>query len=259
MNATGTLDFGYPWWLSFGHLAVFGLAGAFAFAAWRLGWSRLWRAAFLLIAIWALSASIVMKNVLDARAPATLPTQNFLRDAKGRRVLDLGAGTGRSSIMVLDARPDAQLVAVDLFAKSFDEHFGGHGHQDSPQQRLLANLRAAGHADRATVQQADIRTLPFPEASFDAAVSAYVLDHLGRDGARQALSEAHRVLKPGGEFLFIVIANDAWTKFAFGPMLVHTTRGAASWTAMIQQSGFQIAEQGNPPGMLFVLARKSEP
>jgi SAM-dependent methyltransferase len=142
---------------------------------------------------------------------------------------------------------------VDLFGDSFDRHFGKAG---DPQERLRANLRAAGYEDRVEIQRADLRSLPFPEFSFDAAVSAYVIDHLGREGAMQALREVHRVLKPGGEFLFMVIANDVWTKFAFGPVLVHSTRGPGAWRQSIEDAGLQVSEQGNPPGLLYMLARK---
>jgi ubiquinone/menaquinone biosynthesis C-methylase UbiE len=251
MASSGTLDFGYPWWLSYGHLACFVLVGALAFCAWRRRWPRWLAVVLTVVAVWALSASALMKVILDAGGRATLPTETFLSSGTGR-VVDLGAGTGRSTIMVLDARPRAELVAVDLFGGSFDQHFGKTA---SPQERLRANLRAAGHDARVKIEQADIRQLPFPDASFDGAVSAYVIDHLGRDGARQAFSEARRVLKPGADLLFIVIANDAWTKFAFGPLLVHSTRSAAAWAALMEQTGFRIVEQGNPPGLLYILGR----
>ena len=38
-------------------------------------------------------------------------------------------------IMVLESRPQATLVAFDLFGESFDRHFG---RSETPQQRLLA-------------------------------------------------------------------------------------------------------------------------
>jgi SAM-dependent methyltransferase len=252
MQPGGALDFGYPWWLSYGHLAIFLVAGGLLAAAWRRKWRKLWLAVLFAVAVWSGASAAVMKVILDVNGRAALPAGDFLRRGEGL-VLDLGAGTGRSSIMVLDARPKARLVAVDLFGDSFDRHFGRDG---NPEERLRANLRAAGHADRAEIRRADLRSLPFAESSFDAAVSAYVIDHLGRQGAAQALGEARRVLKPGGDFLFIVVANDAWTKLAFGPLLVHTTLGAGSWRQSIEAAGFGVVEMGTPPGMLYVLARK---
>ncbi len=45
-----------------------------------------------------------------------------------------------------------------------------------------------------------MREVPFAPASFDPIVSAYAVDHLNREGIDRALSEAARVVKPGGEF-----------------------------------------------------------
>ena len=153
--------------------------------------------------------------------------------------------------MVLKARPQATLVASDLFGDSFSQHFGPG---ERPQDRLLANLKAAGVDGRATIETADMLKLPFPDQSFDALVSAYAMDHLGRKNSPTALAEARRVLKPGGDFLLILIANDWWAKFAFGPMLSHGgTYGAAWWRAAATAAGFDVREEGTQPVTTFFL------
>jgi len=248
-----TIDYGYPWWLSYGHLSVF----VPAVVALLIGRARrwpLWLLAFFgVLALWAGAAFFVVRSFAVNGEPA-LPTQNFLRSGEGK-VLDIGAGTGRSSIMVLKARPKATLVASDLFAASFDDHFGKKG---SPQDRLLSNLMAAGVADRATIATADMRKLPFDTGSFDALVSAYAVDHVGRDGAKQALAEAFRVVKPGGDFLLILVANDASAKFAYGPMLTHGgTRGATWWKQAAAEAGFQTTEEGTSTATLYLLLKKA--
>jgi ubiquinone/menaquinone biosynthesis C-methylase UbiE len=252
MLTTSSLDFGYPWWLSYGHLV--GLLPAVAglvigrIRKWPL-WSMI---AFGLVAVWAGAAFYVVRS-LDLNHAPKLITEKFLRSGVGR-VLDIGAGTGRSSIMVLAARPQATLVATDLFADSFQGHFGAHGR---PQDRLLNNLKAAGVDQRASIETADMRKLPFENASFDAIVSAYAIDHVGREGAKQALAEAIRVVKPGGEFLMILIENDRWTKFAFGPLLSHGgTRGASWWRQQATEAGFQTVEEGTAPATLYFLLRR---
>lgn len=205
------------------------------------------------ITLWSFAALLVARFGLDVNGRLPLPTQTFLASGTGR-VLDMGAGTGRSTLMVLEARPLTTVVALDLFAESYEHHFGTG---QSGQERLLSNLKAAGLENRATIQTGDMRKLPFEAATFDAIVSTYAIDHLGRDGAVASLSEASRVLKPGGEFLMMVIAKDLWLKFAFGPMLLHSgTRGAAQWTKLLQDAGFQMVEQGARPATLYFLARK---
>ena len=111
--------------------------------------------------------------------------------------------------MVLRARPQATLVASDLFGSSLEEHFGTG---DSPQDRLRRNLEAAGVSNRATIETVDMRRLPFEDATFDTIVSAYAVDHLNREGSKTALKEAARVLKPGGDFLLMVVEIDFWGK-----------------------------------------------
>jgi len=247
------LDFGYPWWLSYGHLAVLAPSVAGLLLGYSRKWSK-WPMFFLgVLTLWSTAAFLLIHFGLDINGRASLPTQNFLRSGTGR-VLDLGAGTGRSSIMVLTSRPEATLVASDLFGASFDAHFGSG---ESPQQRLLRNLKAAGVDQRASIVTADMRKLPFEAASFDAIVSSYAVDHLNREGVNQALAEAARVLKPGGDFLLMLVANDRWVKFAFGPLLAHGgTRGSAWWAARAKEAGFQVLEEGTSPATLYFLLRR---
>lgn len=246
-------DFGYPWWLSYGHLVLALIIAAILWLGYVRRWSKV--AMFLTgaLLVWATTAFIAARFVLDINGRAALPTENFLRSGTGR-VLDMGAGTGRSSIMVLEARPQATLVALDLFGKSYELHFGPGG---SPQEKLLANLKAAGVAERATIHTGDMRKLPFEHASFDAIVSSYAIDHLSRDGIRQSLAEAARVLKPGGEFLLMVIGKDPWLQYAFGPLLLHSgTRGTSWWTSRVEEAGFQVLEQGLRPATVYLLAKR---
>jgi SAM-dependent methyltransferase len=255
MHAANSIDFGYPWWLSYGHLAILVPALLALLAGSVRKWPRWLLFALALVSFWSATAFFLVRP-LGANSIAALPTENFIPSGNPR-VLDLGAGTGRSSIMVLRARPHASLVALDLFSQSFDAHFG---RKDDPRERLRRNLAAAGVENRASIVTADIRELPFEQQSFDAIVSAYAVDHLGRAGAATALQEAFRVLKPGGEFLLILVANDARARFAFGPLLSHGgLRGPAWWRSQALQSGFQIAEQGSAPLTLYFVLKRPLP
>jgi SAM-dependent methyltransferase len=254
LSANAHIDFGYPWWLSYGHLPI--MAGAFSLLLLAL--ARKWpiRSMLLLclVALWSSAAFLLQRFVLNINDVPELPTQSYIRSGAGR-VLDMGAGTGRSSIKALAARPQATLVAVDLFGRSFEQHFGP---SPDPQQRLLANLKMAGVDQRVTIETADVGKLPFQAVAFDAIVSAYTIDHLNRQGTDESLTEAARVLKPGGDFLLMVIANDCWGKFVFGPLLAHGgTRDAAWWTVHVQKAGFQVVERGNRPLTLYLFARRS--
>src|SRR5438874_2096923 len=192
---SSSINFGYPWFLNYGHLVV----TAVALPLWVLGRVRKWpKAATILLGIvtlWSVAAFGVARLVLDVNGRTSLPTEKFLASGGGR-VLDLGAGTGRSTFMVLEARPQTTVVALDLFGESYKQHFG---REQSGQERLLSNLQAAGLDRRAVIQTGDMRKLPFEAGAFDGVVSAYAIDHLNSAGITSSLSEASRVLKPGGD------------------------------------------------------------
>ncbi|MBI3963196.1 MAG: methyltransferase domain-containing protein [Deinococcus sp.] len=61
------------------------------------------------------------------------------------------------------------------------------------------NLAGCGQVE---LIQAEATALPFPAASFDAAICSEVLEHISDDLA--ALQELHRVLRPGGQLLVTV-------------------------------------------------------
>lgn len=253
-----TLDFGYPWWLSYGHLTLAMATGCVFAIGWFRRWSRVALIPLGLLTLWAGTVFPLMRFGVNINSVARMPAPNFLQSLPERqlKVLDIGAGTGRSTIMLLSARPNASVVALDLFGESFDSHFG-HSHEDA-RDRLQANLKAAGVDQRASIVKSDMRTLPFEEASFDGIVSAYAVDHLDRDGIKRTLAESARVLKPGGEFLLILVnGRDPWLRMAFGPMLAHGGfRGADWWTSRMREAGYLIVETGNSPGTFHVVGKK---
>src|SRR3954463_13566165 len=95
-----SLDFGYPWWLSYGHLVILLPVLCLLALGYWLKW-RKWAMLLLgALALWSGGAFVVMRYGFNINRPPSLLTENFLPSGRGR-VLDLGAGTGRSSIMVL--------------------------------------------------------------------------------------------------------------------------------------------------------------
>src|SRR5271165_6895167 len=157
------INFGYPWFLDYGHLPIVIVFLALLLAAIKWKWSKVLIVLLAAVTLWATAAFFVARFGLNVNGLAAMPTGKFMASGEGK-VLDLGAGTGRSTIMVLEARPKVTIVALDLFTDSFQEHFGGD--PQTGQQRLLANLKAAGVDQRASIQAADMRKLPFEAASF---------------------------------------------------------------------------------------------
>src|SRR5262245_4713528 len=166
------LAFGYPWWLSYGHLVIALISVSLLLLGRKGRWPKGLMLLLGVLILWSAAAFLIVRFYININGRASLPSQNFLRSGTGR-VLDMGAGTGRSSIMVLEARPRATLVALNLFGDSYVQHFG---RGENPQLKLLTNLKAAGVERRATVETGDMRKLPFEPGAFDAIVSSYAID-----------------------------------------------------------------------------------
>jgi ubiquinone/menaquinone biosynthesis C-methylase UbiE len=91
-------------------------------------------------------------------------------------LLEIGVGTGR---IALPLAPRVRwLVGVDLSLS------------------MLLRLRSKPGAERVCAVRADAETLPFPDRSFDAVLSAHVVHLL--PAWRRVLDEVKRVLVPGG-------------------------------------------------------------
>lgn len=245
-------DFGYPWPFAYGHLIAAASFAFLAFVASRFHRVRMTIVASVLAA-WALAGAYVVHHVVRLNRPVDLPTEQFLR-AGGGRVLDLGAGSGRSAIMVLKSRPRATLTALDIYSGHF-------GIAPNTPDRMMANARIAGVADRADVKVGDMRRIPLDDESYDAVVSVAAIDHLRADDVKKALGEAARVLKPRGELLLMNVNVDGWIRTAFPWMHGHgyfgRSQDAGRWRSMIEGAGFEMVEQGTRPATMYFLARKN--
>lgn len=117
---------------------------------------------------------------------ARLQKAAWLRSlGSGGRVLECGIGTGIVSLAFASVAPVRAVVGVDIAPGMLRE--------------AAANLTAAGVA--AEMQRADAHRLTHPDASFDAGVSAHMLEHLERP--EQAIAEMARVLRPGAPLVII--------------------------------------------------------
>jgi SAM-dependent methyltransferase len=246
-------DFGYSWPITRGHFLVFLAFGSLAGICYWRGWPRWTTAVTSVLASWGLAGALVMHYVIQINMPVTMPTERFLASGRGN-IVDLGAGSGRATVMVLQSRPNTRVTGLDRYT-------GYYGIDDNTPERLHANARVAGVDDRLRVAVGDMRALPFEDGEFDGALSVAAMDHLRRDEIPMALAETARVLKAGGEFLLVTINSDVWIKLAF-PMALHghgywSWRGDDDlWRQRLTTAGFDVVEVGRRPGELYVLSTR---
>jgi ubiquinone/menaquinone biosynthesis C-methylase UbiE len=119
--------------------------------------------------------------------------ERLLAGAAGR-VLEIGAGTGANLRFYGPAVASLTLTEPE-----------------TPMLRRLER-KAGEQAPGATVLRAPAEDLPFEDATFDVAVSTLVL--CGVDDQPRALRELRRVLRPGGQLLFIEHVRSGDTRLA---------------------------------------------
>ena len=107
------------------------------------------------------------------------------RRATRMRVLDIGCGHGALSL-TLSESAGFDIVAMDILEARVSS------------VRAKKAARDPGAAARVHIVRADAESLPYQDESFDAVAATEVLEHLDEPG--RMLSEAARVLRPGGRF-----------------------------------------------------------
>ena len=107
------------------------------------------------------------------------------------QVLDVGCGRGLLLNGVARRLPNGKAFGIDLWQNT--DQSG-----NSP-EATLANARAENVDGRVEIRTADMRELPFPEGSMDAAVSSLAIHNIpDKEGRAKAIREIARVLKRGG-------------------------------------------------------------
>jgi SAM-dependent methyltransferase len=114
-----------------------------------------------------------------------LDTLSIIRDSlspiDGKRILDIGCGNGALAATL--SSEGAKVVGIDV--------------------EEIAIESARRNAPLAKFRTSSASQLPFPDQVFDAAIFVNSLHHIDPPSMERALSEAGRVLKPGGHLIVI--------------------------------------------------------
>lgn len=158
--------------------------------------------------------TVVADMLSPSRADEQIAEMRRTGDLAGKRILEVGSGTG---LVVARGR-----VAHGLDIWGIEPSSAEYSSILAVSRRLLAHY---GLPDDLILDAAGEEN-PYPDASFDLVYSSNVLEHV-RD-PQAVLSESLRVLKPGGDLLFVVPNYGSWWEGHYGlPWLPHMTPGMA--------------------------------
>jgi len=140
------------------------------------------------------SFSRVFSFGMDARLKAELMTWCAERVPKRCTILDVACGTGDLALRAAAIRPQASVLGIDA--------------ADGMIERARSRL-ASSESPRVRFETGDLMRLPHDDASVDAVLGGYALRNVPH--FEKALSELHRVLRPGGVLLTLDFYRPVFT------------------------------------------------
>lgn len=140
------------------------------------------------------------------------------------RVLDIGCGRGLFAVAAARRVPQGRVTGIDIWQS---EDLSGNG-----PEAVAINAAHEGVAARVDTRTADMRELPFADATIDTVVSSTAIHNIYQaEGRDRAIGEIARVLRPGGQVLIDDIRHlpQYAARLRATGFDVMLTRGAGSW------------------------------
>lgn len=104
-----------------------------------------------------------------------------------RRILDLGCGTGSTTLMLKKAFPEAEVIGLDL----------------SPYMLVMSEYKARNAEANIQFLHGSAEATGFPDASFDLVTASLLFHETPPEISRAILRESFRLLRAGGEVLIL--------------------------------------------------------
>ncbi|MEN6369683.1 MAG: class I SAM-dependent methyltransferase [Thermotogota bacterium] len=141
--------------------------------------------------------------------PGAAPVYRFLTMIASR----LGEGDTLEGKSILECGAGGHVPPLALFAQHGLEV---HGVDIDDEQLARARRFCRENGIAASFRKADMRSLPYGDASFDYVYEHFSICHLDPEDTARALSEMRRVLKPGGLAFFGFLSKDTWPLSSYG-------------------------------------------
>lgn len=188
------------------------------------------------------SAAIYLHTTLRGKFTVWAGELRRLELSGGERALDLGCGRGMVLIQVAALLPDGRATGIDLWR--------GKDQSGNTGEVTRRNAELEGVSGRVGLVTADMRSLPFEDGSFDLVVSSLAVHNIpDPDGRAQAVTEAYRVLAPGGRLLL--------ADFQHAPDYAATLRTLSAGEPAVRDLGWRFWYGGPWFGTRMVTVRKT--
>ncbi len=218
----------YKGFLLFGGITLALFAGGLLLRESLLLWAALGTA--------LLSALILANSVLGLTLVYGPPARRYVREllhlggvGSAERVADLHIGTYRISYILADLLPGAHIESVDIWD---DERY-----QIERALVLLRQLELPPVTEpRVHSHRTADETVPLPDGSCDVVVLGLGLHEIPEGSSRERImSEARRILKPGGVCLLFEHTVDFQSFLVFGPEIDHWVR-REEWRRLLEET-----------------------
>ena len=180
-------------------------------------------------------------NELKQRKSAIAAIQH-----KPQRILDLGCGTGSSTLMLKQVYPDAEVTGLDV----------------SPHMLKMAEHKGKQANLSIDWQQGLAEATNFKDAAFDLISVAFLFHETPVEVSQAVLQECHRLLKSGGQ---VIILDGNQQRLRHTPWLIKLFREpysqvyAAGWIDDWLESAEFIDIQTKPVGWVSQLSNGFKP
>jgi ubiquinone/menaquinone biosynthesis C-methylase UbiE len=160
----------------------------------------------------------------------------------GQQVLEVAVGTGLAFVEIVRNNPSGRNVGIDI----------------SPGMLAKARTRLSkSGCTNFALSVASAYDIPEADGSFDTVLNNYMFDLLDEQGWTRALTEFHRVLKPGGKLVLANMTRGERTGSGFyeslyrlSPALMGGCRGV-QLSGALRDHGFAVASREYYQQMLF--------